>query len=165
MTGKFWGCIERTHSVHIGINTDLPCSISSIHCGPLWQHAGGRGETTYLPIFCLQQVSQSIYTPHDTLTSNTMCPKKRKNKEDEPNNEVERLRERQAALDRENEILEEEIQRGERDAEAYRRNMNLLREYWQARGGPPPPPSGEEEEEDKGRDDTREAGEGEEKRA
>ena len=94
-----------------------------------------------------------------------MCPNRKKNKEDEPNNEVERLRERQAAVERENEILEEEIQRGERDAEAYRRNMNLLREYWQARGGPPPPPSGEEEEEHRGRDDTREAGEGEEKRA
>ena len=118
-----------------------------------------------LPIFLSTTGFTSIYTPLDVLTSNSMCPKKRKNKEDEPNNEVERLRERQAAVERENEILEEEIQRGERDAEAYRRNMNLLREYWQARGGPPPPPSEEEEEEHRGRDDTRKAGEGEEKRA
>ena len=94
-----------------------------------------------------------------------MCPGKKKNKGDESNDEVERLRERHAAVERENEILEEEIRRGERDAAAYRRNMDLLREYWQARGGQTPPPPEEEEEDDRGRDDTKRAGEEEEKRA
>ena len=118
-----------------------------------------------LPIFLSTTGFNSFYTTLNALTRNGMCPGKKKNKGDEPNDEVERLRERHAAVERENEILEEEIRRGERDAAAYRRNMDLLREYWQARGGQTPPPPEEEEEDDRGRDDTKRAGEEEEKRA
>ena len=124
-----------------------------------------RGGGGILPIFLSTTGFNSFYTTLNALTRFDMCPGKKKNKGDESNDEVERLRERHAAVERENEILEEEIRRGERDAAAYRRNMDLLREYWQARGGQTPPPPEEEEEDDRGRDDTKRAGEEEEKRA
>ena len=98
-----------------------------------------------------------------------MCGKRKKDKEegaaeaaeaeraaeeDRVAEEVERLRARHAAVSMENAALSEEIDRGERDANAYRRNMRLLAEYWQTRGGPHPPPSQAGGWEDGDQDDT-----------
>ena len=106
-----------------------------------------------------------------------MCKKKKKDKEegaaeaeraaeeDRAAAEVEGLRARHAAVSMENVALVEEIDRGERDADAYRRNMRLLAEYWQTRGGPHPPPSQAGEWEDGDQDDTGRSGGGNEERA
>ena len=51
MKWKFWGRMDKAHSIHIGVNTNQTCPFLNTHCGHLWQHAGGRGETTYLPIY------------------------------------------------------------------------------------------------------------------
>ena len=60
--------------------------------------------------------------------------------EDRVAEELERLRARHAAVNLENAALYAEIDRGERDANAYRRNMRLLAQYWQAQEGPHPTP-------------------------
>ena len=68
--------------------------------------------------------------------------------------ELERLRARHAAVSMENAALYAEIDRGERDANAYRRNMRLLAQYWQTQEGPHPPPPQAGEWEDGDQDNT-----------
>ena len=80
--------------------------------------------------------------------------------EDRVAEELERLRARHAAVSMENAALYAEIDRGERDANAYRRNMRLLAQYWQTREGPHPPPPQAGEREDGDQDNTGRENEG-----